>query len=95
MEKRCRNCTRPYFARWRNEAVELCGNCRASAVLCEHCQSMIRPPRDLAQLSLLNADVEIRILQDGYHHPPPPMEDRYWSLRAKASQATRRKYPYC
>lgn len=89
--KRCSNCRKEYFARWRNEPVELCPECRVAALFCTSCGGVVRAPADPEQLHLFPFVVE---------RPPsrvetPTVEERYWSLRAKASQAERRRYPYC
>lgn len=90
VQKRCTNCRKEYFARWRNEPVELCPDCRVGALLCPTCSAVTRSPADPDQLPLF----------PGYYVPPPSriespsVEERYWSLRAKASQAERRRYPY-
>lgn len=90
MIKTCTCCKTEYYAKWRNEPVTLCPACRAAAVLCDQCGAQLRAPSDPAQLPLFPA----LVVRAPSRLETPTVEERYWSLRAKASQATRRKYPY-
>lgn len=90
MLKICRSCSGEYFAKWRNEPVTLCPDCRADAVLCSRCAELVRAPRDVDQLELFPQIV----WRKPSRVDAPTTEERYWSLRHKASQATQRKYPY-
>src|SRR5438067_4270656 len=91
MTKRCSNCRKEYWARWRNEPVELCPECRIGAIVCEKCGELVRGLTDPHQLHLF-PDYTPRLPS---RVEKPTLEERYWSLRAKASQATRRRYPFC
>ncbi len=91
MQKRCSNCEKEYWARWRNEPVTLCPECRVTAALCTRCGEATRPPIDHAQTEMF----PLIVWRAPSRIDSPTTEERYWSLRAKASQATRRKYPYC
>jgi hypothetical protein len=91
VQKTCSQCKAPYWTRWRNEPVSLCPDCRAAAVICPTCAKMLRPPPDPDQ-----GEIFPRIVWRPLSRvESPTIEERYWSLRAKASQATRRRYPFC
>jgi len=91
MVKRCKNCNAEYWARWGNEPVTLCPDCRARAVLCDECGVAVIWPADPDQLELF----PMLVFRPLSRVETPTAEERYWSLRAKASQAMRRRYPYC
>lgn len=62
---------------------------------CPVCRALVRPPADADQLSLFPPDENIRLLERRPMLPADVDENvRYWSYRYKATQATRRKYPY-
>lgn len=87
MQKKCTSCGDIYFARWRNEPVTLCPECRIGVVVCKRCGDLLHPPGDPCQLLLFPLPIE--------RGRSATWElEEYTSLRAKASQATRRKYPY-
>ncbi|MGH9884109.1 MAG: hypothetical protein ACREBE_01170 [bacterium] len=71
--------------------MELCPECRIGAVVCMSCAALVQAPADPAQMQLFPAFVE----RVPTRPERPTLEERYWSLRAKASQAERRRYPYC
>jgi hypothetical protein len=84
MLKVCTNCAAEYFARWRNEPVTLCVECRADVVLCAACEAIVRAPIDAAQLTLWPM---------GSARSPRPSEPHF-SHGVSATQAQKRRSPY-
>lgn len=90
MLKRCTNCDSEYYARWRNEPVTLCPECKAGLTVCSRCGALDREPNDPNQLALFPALFGPRrgvVEQE--------LEDFYYTLRERASKAERRRDPYC
>lgn len=90
MRKVCTNCAAVYWARWRNEPVTLCADCRDDVVLCAACGAVQRPPIDARQLTLFpllhgapRAPADAGASSEHYAAPP-----------RVASQQAKRKYPY-
>lgn len=89
MLKRCTNCGGDYYARWRNEPVTLCPECKAGLNVCARCGALDRSPPDPHQLTLFPALF-------GKRRPvEQELVDYYYTLREQASQAARRRDPYC
>lgn len=88
MEKSCKGCGEVYWARWRNEPVELCPDCRIGVQVCERCAALDVPLNDPTQLVLFPLPPRRSRLES------PDETEKYYSLRAQATRAERLANPF-
>lgn len=93
MVKTCEGCGVAFYGRWRNDPA-ICPICSELALCCPRCQQT-PPPRDSHDPRQLPLPFDQLLPLPPLRVPDDPIDDRYVSFRYKASQATRRKYPYC